>query len=131
MGISTQAILPKSYTSAAKAKASLDKLLLTFATEASRELQTYPTAQPWKNPPPTSGPRAGGRRTGQLGRNWGGHVLVSGQSITIENKTPYAVYVQGTKEQQARALAARGWPRVDEVGKRAAARAIAKTKLEA
>lgn len=130
MGITAEAILPKSYTSATKGKAALNKLLTTFAAEAQEELKTYPAWRPWKNPPRT-GPRAGGKRTGQLGRAWNGYTLVPSRSITLENKTPYAQYVQGPKGEQAKALAARGWSRVDEVGKRAARRAVAKVKMEA
>lgn len=133
MGLKAEAILPSSYTSSKKAKASIDKLLLTAKEGAMKRLQTYPTWQPWKNPPKT-GLRAGGKRTGDLGRNWNSYTLKSGQSIEMKNEIGYAGYVQGKGSgtpRQAKALAARGWPRIDEVAEEAAKEAISKTKMDA
>lgn len=124
MAIHFDAVLPKRYHTSKEAKASLDDLLKRFQVEAQRELQRYPPWRPWKYPPPKSGPRRDGRRTGSLGRNWGSYRLESGKQITLENKTEYARYVQGDAKTQARHMAARGWQRVDEVGRVAARRAI-------
>lgn len=130
MGLKVSPIIPKQYVNAAVAQGSLDKLLLTCREEAMKMLQTYPTWQPWKNPPRT-GPRAGGKRTGSLGRGWGTYTFTK-SSLTMENRTRYAPYVQGNaKTQQARALARRGWTTVDVVGPEAARRAISRTKLDA
>lgn len=128
--IDLRAIIPGRFHNSRDAKKSIDKLLLNFMANAQKELETYPAAQPWKNPPRT-GLRAGGKRTGTLGRGWTAYELKSGQSITMRNPTTYGSYVQGTAAEQARALARRGWPRVDEVGKRAALKAIKDTNLMA
>lgn len=125
-----EAILPKHTHNSKTAKKSLDKLLMGFQVQAAQRLQRYPPWRPWVNPPRT-GPRAGGKRTGTLGRGWSTFRLESGKQITMENRTTYSPYVQGPKGQQARALAARGWPRVDEVGAEAAKAAIAKWIAEA
>lgn len=124
MVISLVAILPKHKVSSSKAaREGLNRVLLEFRRNSMQGLQKYPKWQPWKNPP-KSGPRAGGKRTGNLGRNWKTVEHIKGESITISNGVPYAKYVQGTNKTQARALAARGWPRVDEIGKKAARKAI-------
>lgn len=128
MAIHLEAILPKRYHNAKTAREALDGLLKLFQVEAQQELQRYPPWRPWKNPPKT-GLRAGGKRTGNLGRGWASYRLISGKSIELTNKTTYGVYVQGPANRQARALAARGWQRVDEVGRVAARRAIAKAQL--
>ncbi len=129
------AILPKKYTSATLAKASVDRLLLRIGVNAQRTLQRYPPAQPWKNPPPKTGLRAGGRRTGSLGKGWStAPVIVSGESVTITNQVPYAVYVEGPssgKPGQTSVMAARGWPSVTEVGAAAVAEAVKSVKMEA
>lgn len=136
MGLAFEAIVPKRYHSAAQAKKALDKFLLNFKGEAQRELQKYPTWQPWKSPP-RSGLRAGGKRTGNLGRNWSTYHLVSGQSLTMTNPISYAPYVQGTGpnkpyvkgKSQTKVARARGWPAIDEVAERALKKSIEKTKL--
>lgn len=125
-----QAIKPKHHTSGKDAQKSIDKLLLSCKEEAFKRLQKYPAWQAWLNPPRT-GLRAGGRRTGTLGRGWSSFTLKSGDSIQMENPTGYGPYVQGSKKTQARALARRGWPRVDEVGEEAAKAALSKWKPEA
>jgi len=127
MALHFEAILPKKVHNAATARKALDKLLLSFQAEAQNQLQAYPPWSPWKNPPRT-GPRAGGRRTGTLGRNWGSYKLVHATSITMTNKTPYARYVQGRAGQQTRVMNSRGWVGVDKIGRAAALRAIAKWK---
>lgn len=117
------AVLPKKYTSKTKALVGIRNLLETFAFEAQRELQDYPPAMPWKNPPPRTGLRKGGRRTGTLGRNW----KIGGRSqlaIQVTNNTPYGSYVQGPAGKSGKAggqtqvMADRGWPNVTEVGAR-------------
>lgn len=101
--------------------------LRDFAFTVIREMQTYPTARPWKNRPPQRGPRREigntgiGRRTGMYGRAWPLGVHFTSNSVTIENRTPYAVYVGGPKrggrgQRQTAAMAARGWPSVSDVG---------------
>jgi hypothetical protein len=82
-----------------------------------REAKQYPAWRPWKNPPKT-GPRAGGRRTGQLGRGWSRTVSSIGGSVTMTIKNPvsYAPYVQGSR--QARALAARSWVTIISIAER-------------
>lgn len=130
MGLRCSPIIPKKFTSAKNARKSVDTLLLSAKEEAFKRLQKYPAWQPWKNPPRT-GLRAGGKRTGNLGRGWGSYTLRSGESIEMVNNTEYAPYVQGTKDQQARALARRGWPRVDEVGEESVKAALSKWKPEA
>lgn len=127
-----EAILPKKYTDAASAQKQLDGLLRSFATIAQAKLQTYPPAQPWKNPPKT-GLRAGGKRTGTLGRGWTNYTLVSLKSVTLQNNTSYGAWVQGpttgSGPGQTQVMKRRGWPSVTEVGQEAMAEAIAKAKL--
>lgn len=84
--------------------AELDRL----GKEVTGETKQYPPWRPWKNPP-KSGPRAGGRRTGDLGRKWESGVKPSGQYIIlkIENPVSYAKWVQGKK--QTKVMKARGW----------------------
>lgn len=135
MGIHYTAVLPKRYTTAARGQAAIDRVLVAFQVEVQKRMQAYPAAQPWKNPPPKTGLRAGGRRTGTYGRNWAGgaNVTKSKDSITVENRTPYAAWVGGSRggsPGQARALAARGWTSVDDAGPEAARAAIAKFKFE-
>lgn len=127
------AVVPKELISAARGQAAIDKVLATFQVEIQKRMQAYPAAQPWKNPPPKTGLRAGGRRTGTYGRNWasGANVTRDKASVTVENRTPYAAWVGGSKGKrpgQARALAARGWTSVDTAGPAALKAAAAKFK---
>jgi hypothetical protein len=105
-------------------RAKLDGLMKDIAIEAQKQLQEYPPWSPWKRPPKT-GLRAGGKRTGTLGSGWGSYQLVSGRSVTLENKTEYAQYVQGRRGMQTRAMEARGWKRVDDVAKDAVKKSVA------
>ncbi len=83
-----------------------------FMTQVQADLKQYPPARPWKHPP-KSGPRKGGRRTGDLGRGWGLNRQDSGNTVTITlaNPVSYATYVQGPR--QARAMHIRGWEKVE------------------
>lgn len=113
-----QAYLPKSI-SRQLAVTRIDNLLKVFGSKAQKNLQSYPAARPWKNPPRT-GLRAGGKRTGGLGRGWGNVTIQSTQSVTLTNKTPYAVYVEGPSDKkpgQTSNMAGRGWPSVTKAGK--------------
>lgn len=134
MGIHYTAVLPKRYTTAARGQAALDRVLVAFQVEVQKRMQAYPAAQPWKNPPPTTGLRAGGRRTGTYGRNWASGVVTKAKdSVLVENRTPYAAWVGGSKKRypgQARALARRGWTSVDEAGPAAVKVAAAKFHFE-
>lgn len=83
-----------------------DALLVEIGTKTLNDLQKYPPALPWKSPPPKTGLRKGGKRTGTLGRNWSMHKSVSG-SVEVSNETPYADWVQG--EHQTHVMAQRNW----------------------
>lgn len=115
-----EAILPKRYHSSKQAKKGLDVLLRTFGVEAQRRLKKYPAQQPTDYV-----------RTGNLGRNWEGTPnLKSGESVTLTNPTPYAVWVQGPNQgsgpKQAGVMAGKGWPSITTVGEEAAKAAIKK-----
>lgn len=109
-------IVPK-ISMAQRSKAAVARhnaILRDFATLSSNRLETYPPWRPWKNPPKT-GPHAGGRRTGTLGRGWGWREQQrSGviERIIFENRTPYASFVQGRN--QTRHMAARQWPKITD-----------------
>lgn len=128
MGIKYSAILPDKAKFESQGKTALTNLLKDFGVTAQKKLQTYPAAQPWKNPPKT-GPRRGGKRTGSYGRGWAGSMKVSGYtSVELTNNVTYAVYVGGPTsgggQHQTRVMSARGWPNVTQVGQEAAAEAI-------
>lgn len=94
-----------------------------FAGAVLRDLTNYPPAQPWRSRPPKTGPRAGGRRTGTLGRNWKlGPFVRSGSSMSIQvfNDVPYAVFVEGPSRgakgaRQTAEMKRRGWPSITAV----------------
>lgn len=102
---------------------------LGFARDVINDLANYPPAQPWTSRPPRTGPRAGGRRTGTLGRNWrlpsSLRTVRRGTERRVEvvNLTEYAVYVQGPPDgpegaRQTPVMAARNWPNITEVAQR-------------
>lgn len=99
----------------------VDRELRDWAADMIRTMATYPRARPWKNPPPKSGPRRGGRRTGSYGRQWQiGKVTAS--SIEVLNRIPYGVHVGGPKDgskgrRQARAMAERDWPNITDASR--------------
>lgn len=55
-------------------------------------------------------------RTGTEGRGWKQKFSDTGGrwEVEVTNDTPYASYVQGDKDQQARVMAGIGWLRVDD-----------------
>ena len=57
------------------------------------------------------------RRTGTLGRRWTTEVSPDGREGRVGNNTPYAKYVQGTREDQSFYHATGGWRRVDHVAR--------------
>lgn len=101
----------------------VQKYLRSFTALFIADIAKYPAAQPWKNPPPKRGPRAGGRRTGTLGRNWSTRIKYTKDSVTIENPTLYGIHVQGPpggppRRRQTPNMTARGWPNVRTVGQK-------------
>lgn len=101
-----------------------------FQAAAQRKMQTYPPAQPWRHPPPRSGPRRAnpgsmiGRRTGDYGRGWHGRVYQEGADLVAEianGAVDYGIYVGGPREgpgpgtRQAWFMGPRGWTSVTEV----------------
>lgn len=90
-----------------------------WGAQVERGAKQYPAWMPWKNTPPKTGPRKGGRRTGNLGREWTHDIVESGDGplgrcYNKMGKAPYAPFVQG-KEKQARAMAKRGWRKIDDI----------------
>lgn len=82
-----------------------------------RQRRDYPPSRPWKGRTPTTGPRRGGRRTGQLGRGW--QVRFRRAGFDVFNRVPYAGYVQGFKKapkgkRQTAVMASRGWASFDK-----------------
>lgn len=125
------AILPKRGIKSAAAKDSLDKFLDLLGKKTVAKVQKYPAAKPWTSPPPKTGPRAGGKRTGNLGRSWTSSVS-SLKDVTVTNKVSYAPYVQGDKEtQQTSVMAGRGWLSVTDAAKEALRETKAEAKMEA
>jgi len=124
-----KAILPKKslVPPGSEVQRGIDRWLRDFANATVAEMQDYPPAQPWKSRPPRRGPRAGGRRTGNLGRMWGTSISYTRNSVTIVNRTRYAAYVQGPRDRrkgvpQARAMRKRGWQSVQDVAPKLAKR---------
>lgn len=116
---------------AKSAEAAFTRSLDAFTLEFMRQMQDYPGAQPWKNPPPKSGPRKDGRRTGNYGRNW----RVRNKTKTsreIVNDVPYAVWVGGRTDgsgpKQTANMAQRGWTSITT--SRSAALAKMKAQLK-
>lgn len=127
MSITIKAILPKQKFDAGKVQQGLNAWLRNYAFEFQHEMQEYPPAQPWKNPPPKRGLRAGGRRTGTYGRGWTGSTQFTANSVTITNPVRYAVYVGGSKRKrpgQTRVMAGRNWKSVSDVGPEVAKRTL-------
>lgn len=118
---SFKAILPRNAPlTATQAKKSIDRLLVKVALTAQGIMQEYPAAQPWKNPPPRTGLRAGGRRTGSYGRGWTTEAAVTTkqESITVVNPVKYAPYVGGSRGKRPGQVAthtARGWKSTDDL----------------
>lgn len=114
-GLRLVKIIPKSLPlDPVWAQAQLDDALTTFAGAMVRDMASYPAAQPWTSRPPRTGPRAGGRRTGALGRNWRITNHARGRLIEVANPIEYAPYVQGPPnavkgQRQTAVMASRGW----------------------
>jgi hypothetical protein len=115
----TVAIIPKK-AQAGATQAALDAYLKEFAADFTGAMAAYPADQPWRSRTPKSGVRANGQRTGTYGAGWANATPhFTKASVTIVNDVPYAVVVGGSRRQspgQARVLAARGWPSVQDVG---------------
>ncbi len=106
-----EAIKPRGFTIPERSVliAELDRL----GKAVTAETKAYPAWRPWKNPPPRTGPRAGGRRTGALGKSWEYKTQQSGQLVIVRIQSSgveYAQYVQGRR--QPRFMEARGWKTV-------------------
>lgn len=135
MATGVEVTLPKRFPARALSQGvqdMVDNQLLDLALEFQKNMQYYPPWQPWKNPPPKSGPRAGGARTGNYGRGWGivTDVKAGGRnSISILNDVTYARYVGGPHGVQANALASRGWPSLEDVAVDTLAEQIAKGRF--
>lgn len=113
-----EAIKPKHKIEAPKISV-LEAELTRFARQVTDEAKRYPPWRPWKNPP-KSGRRAGGRRTGDLGRSWDYKVELGGDAGYVEVKSegaklerPYNKFVQG--DEQTSVMAGRGWRTIDEI----------------
>lgn len=102
----------KSASRAKTASAAFQRSLNAFTLEFTRQVQGYPAAQPWKSPPPRTGLRAGGRRTGTYGKGW---VIRNrkADSVEVVNEVKYAVWVGGRTDgsgpKQTANMARRGW----------------------
>jgi len=96
-----------------------------FAGRALRSLADYPPAKPWKGRTPSRGPRKGGRRTGNLGRNWRLLTPATNRGTRVwgtTNRTRYGIYVQGPqpgviRQRQTPNMRDRGWPNITRVGR--------------
>lgn len=129
MPVKLQAILPRGSAplSPTRVQTGMNKWLRDFAFEFVREMQDYPQAQPWKHPPPRTGPRRGGRRTSVYGKGWSAAPRFTPDSVEIINNVQYAVWVGGRRRGrpgQARAMQARGWKSVSDVGPQVAKRLL-------
>ncbi len=97
----------------------VDRVMRQGGGDLVRERRTYPPARPWKSRTPKSGPRKGGRRTGNLGRNW--NVRFGRGFFEVWNPVAYAGYVQGYRRRvkgdkrtrQTKVMKARGWRSFD------------------
>lgn len=117
MAFHIDAKVPRKGPSPANGKRFIDTFLLSAGAGMQKEMSWYPVARPWKSPPPKHGLRAGGRRTGNYGRNWR-ITAKDPESITISNPISYAPYVGGSRRAspgQARSMEARNWRSVDDV----------------
>ncbi len=94
----------------------VDRVMRQGGGDLVRERRTYPPARPWKSRPPKTGPRAGGRRTGQLARGWA--VRFGRGFFDVWNPVAYAGYVQGFRKgqkgkRQTKVMKSRGWRNFD------------------
>lgn len=123
--IRIRALTPKRQITAAGIQREFNRYLRNFRDEFIEEMEEYPPEQPWRSRTPTSGPRAGGRRTGAYGRGWRENVRFTPQSVIIINPVRYAIVVGGSRSGspgQAHVLADRGWKSIEDVGPEVAER---------
>lgn len=103
--------------------ADLMRQLMKYGADVLHEMETYPPKMPWKNPPPKTGVRRGGNRTGSYKKHWSLNPLLGQMGIEVSNRIPYAGFVGGYKgrgsksERQTRVMAGRGWPSITDVAK--------------
>ncbi len=96
----------------------IDREVRDYIVAMSGRMATYPPARPWTSRPPKSGPRAGGRRTGTLGRSWQLGMAfrrLGPGAAELVNRVPYAVWVQGPRGRrpgQTAVMASRGWQNI-------------------
>lgn len=86
-----------------------------FAGEMIRVMADYPAFIPWTSTPPKSGPRRGGRRTGNLGRGWRMR-RTAALAYEVTNRVPYVGFVQGFRRGRPRQTAvarSRNWQQID------------------
>lgn len=100
-------------------RSDIQRALNAFADTLLNKMASYPPAQPWKSRPPSKGPRAGGRRTGTLGRGW--QRKVGTGFAEVFNEVSYAVYVEGPRpgkqrRRQTAEMRRRGWPAINKTG---------------
>lgn len=105
--------------------AKVQRQLRAFGTGVVATMQTYPSAKPWKNRPPRTGPRRGGRRTGSYGRSWGMKSLKDRVEIAsglVSRPLKYSGYVGGwltvnarKGQRQSRVMKQRDWPSIETV----------------
>ena len=131
--ITLRPILPKRPPVTVNAQA-IRTGLERFAADMVKEMQGYPGWMPWKSRPPKTGPRAGGKRTGILGKGWIYSDLRPTQ-VLVTNPVPYAGYVQGYRgrgtkgEKQTKAMAARSWQNISDRAKETWAKHVPSLKL--
>ena len=132
-GLIFRPILPKRPPVTVNAQA-IRAGLERFASDMVKEMQAYPGWMPWKSRPPKAGPRAGGKRTGILGKGWIYSDLRPTQ-VLITNPVPYAGYVQGYRgrgtkgEKQTKVMMARGWQSISDRAKTVWAKHVPFLKL--
>lgn len=128
MPLRLQAVVPKRAPIASGIHVLLQQALgpVGFQGAVISDLSDYPAARPWKSRPPRTGPRAGGRRTGTLGRNWrprGPRLTARGLVAEAANDTEYGIHVEGpprgpARRRQTKVMRDRGWPNVTDVGQK-------------
>lgn len=91
--------------------------LRDFGVKMQSQMEHYPTARPWKNPP-KSGLRRGGKRTGRLRGGWATGLRMSRFRMDLVNQVPYGMPVQGyvpgygKGRRQSAVMRARGWQNI-------------------
>ena len=93
LGITFTPLVPKGPVVDLRVPNRVDRVMRQAGGKLVALRKTYPPALPWTSRPPRTGPRAGGRRTGQLARGW--RVRFGRGSFDVWNPVLYAGYVQG------------------------------------